>query len=146
MSHAMIVYGIPAPQGSKTKMPNGAMVEGSSATGRAMLADWVSACADAAARHAGYTHTETGPLEITVQFRFPMPKSRKKATKEARVAWKVGKPDLDKLCRALGDSLAAGGLIARDELIVSWIATKVEVWEQWTGAIVQLRRMELVTP
>jgi len=146
MSHAMIVYGIPAPQGSKTRMPNGAMVEASSATGRAKLVNWRSACADAAARHAKVTSTETGPLEITVEFRFPMPTSRKKATKEARVAWKVGKPDLDKLCRALGDSLAAGGLIARDELIVSWIATKVEVWEQWTGAIVQLRRMELVTP
>jgi len=29
------VIGVPAPQGSKTRMPNGAMVEGGSAAGRA---------------------------------------------------------------------------------------------------------------
>ena len=36
------IIGLPAPQGSKTRMPNGAMVEGSSTSGRARLRDWRS--------------------------------------------------------------------------------------------------------
>ena len=39
------VIGVPAPQGSKTRMPNGAMVEGSSATGRAKHRTWRQAVA-----------------------------------------------------------------------------------------------------
>lgn len=128
------VYGIPAPQGSKTKMPNGAMVEAASAVGRAKLTDWRSACATAAADEVNHGAAPfTGPVGVRVTFRFPTPKSRTKAQQAASLGYKVGKPDLDKLCRALGDSLAAGGLIARDELIVWWTAAKVET-TGWTGA------------
>lgn len=128
------VYGLPAPQGSKTRMPSGAMVEGSSSSGRARLRDWRSACAVAAAQAAPENLPYDGPCVVQVVFRFPMPKSRPAAVRSRGSAWKASKPDLDKLCRALGDSLVAGGLIARDELIVRWVAAKVEVADGWTGA------------
>ena len=78
---------------------------------------------------------------MRVVFRFPTPKSRTKTQQAANSGYKVGKPDLDKLCRALGDSLAAGGLIARDELIVWWTATKIET-TNWTGAYVTVYEPE----
>jgi len=129
------VYGIPAPQGSKTRMPNGAMVEGSSATGRAKLKNWRSAVADEAQEITHASGTFAGPVHVTAQFRFPVAKARAKKCRELGALHKTGKPDLDKLLRATGDALVAGGLIARDELIVSWSAHKFEVPEgEWTGA------------
>lgn len=114
------------------------MVEGSSTTGREKLRNWRSACAEAAADQAELTGIIDTACMITVVFRFAMPKSRTKAIREQGHAWKVGKPDLDKLQRALGDSLASGGLIARDELIVGWHSSKVEVCNEWTGATIQV--------
>lgn len=63
--------------------------------------------------------------------------------------WPAGKPDLDKLQRAVGDGLTAGGLIKDDARIVAWRARK-----HWTeegmspGARIQLEdlRDELYTP
>lgn len=130
------ITGLPAPQGSKSKMPNGAMVESGSAAGRAKLRDWRTACAQVARDIAEENHYDA-PVAVTVEFRFPMPKSRPVKVKRQGVAWKQGKPDLDKLQRALGDSLTAGGLVARDELIVAWRSSKVETIG-WTGAIVRI--------
>ncbi len=145
MSHDFMVYGIPAPQGSKTRMPNGAMVEGSSATGRAKLKNWRSAVAEMAAHVAANLGPIDGPVHIDVTFRFPVAKVRAKkaASSQFGYIYKAAKPDLDKLLRATGDGLAAGGLIARDELIVSWNAIKVEVAESmWTGAQIRIRSAE----
>jgi Holliday junction resolvase RusA-like endonuclease len=132
------VVGLPAPQGSKTRMPNGAMVEGGSTSGRLALKDWRTACADAARVQASIHGGIATPVKVIVSFRFPMPKSRTKAERAGGWLWKVGKPDLDKLCRALGDSLVHGGLITRDEIIVAWAANKIEVADEWTGARIRL--------
>lgn len=135
MSITFDVFGIPAPQGSKTRMPNGAMVEGSSTTGRIKLRDWRSAVATTAAFQADHNDPFPGPVHVAAQFRFPVAKARAKKCRELGAIHKTGKPDLDKLLRATGDALVAGGLIARDELIVSWSAHKFEVPEgEWTGA------------
>lgn len=135
------VFGVPAPQGSKTRMPNGAMVEGGSATGRARHRDWRSAVADAAnAAFWAETRQIDTPVAVDVGFRFPMPKSRPKRVRELGWAYKPSKPDLDKLCRALGDGLVAGGLLARDELIVVWTAHKIET-TGWTGARITIREV-----
>lgn len=135
------IVGLPAPQGSKTRMPNGALVEGSSTTGRARLNDWRSTVAAVAHQQRQLVEVPfDGPVQVTVDFRFPVPKSRSKTYRQQLAAgtidgWKPTKPDLDKLCRALGDGLVQGGLIARDELICSWSAHKIEVAEgDWTGA------------
>lgn len=137
MTISFRVHGIPAPQAGSRAVPTkqGARLI---TTGGTNLKAWrndVSASAQAAALLYG---TLRGPLAITVVFRFPMPKSRPKKLREIGSWWKVTAPDTDKLLRSLGDSLKAGGLIADDALIASWHATKVEVWEQWTGAEIRI--------
>jgi Holliday junction resolvase RusA-like endonuclease len=113
------IVGVPTPQGSKTKMPNGAMVEGGSKAARDAKRDWRTTVAQVA-RDVAETIPDAPldePLRLVVQFRFPMPTSRPKAVREAGVALKQSAPDLDKLLRALGDGLQSGGLIRDDARI-----------------------------
>ena len=144
------IIGLPAPQGSKTRMPNGAMVEGSSTSGRARLRDWRSTVAAVAHQQRQLVEVPfDGPVQVTVDFRFPVPKSRPKwyqrLLAKGQHGWKPTKPDLDKLLRALGDGLVQGGLIARDELICSWSAHKIEVAEgDWTGAWVLIEALDVI--
>lgn len=137
------VVGTPAPQGSKSRMPNGAIIEGRSTAQRQGHAHWRSAVA-AAAREAvearGLAAPLDGPLGLVVTFRFAMPKSRKKATREAGVGPKTSAPDLDKLIRSTGDALKEGGLIVDDALLVSILAGKLEV-TSWTGAEIHIRQI-----
>jgi Holliday junction resolvase RusA-like endonuclease len=132
------VVGTPTPQGSKTRMPNGAMIEGRSAGQRSMHRSWRSAVAEAARDVADGAEPLTGPLSLAVEFRFAMPKSRKAAVRAAGRAPKVSAPDLDKLVRSVGDALAEGGLIGDDALFCELHATKTEVIG-WTGAIISVR-------
>ena len=142
------VIGVPAPQGSKTRMPNGALVEGSSATGRAKHRTWRQAVAhEAHQQRQLLEHCFSGPLVVDVVFRFPMPASRPAAFKR-RVAegeitgWKVTKPDLDKLARSIGDALTEAGLIERDEMIAQWLVSKIEVPAgEWTGADITVEEL-----
>lgn len=144
------VIGVPAPQGSKTRMPNGALVEGSSATGRVKHRTWRQAVAhEAHQQRQLLEHCFSGPLVVDVVFRFPMPASRPAAFKR-RVAegeitgWKVTKPDLDKLARSVLDSLAEGGLIGGtgDALVAQLLASKIEVPAgEWTGADITVEEL-----
>lgn len=130
------VVGTPAPQGSKTRMPNGAMLDGRSKGAREGHANWRAAVAEAArtarSRLPG-TEPLDGPLLLSVRFRFPMPKSRSKAIRAAGFAHKTSAPDLDKLIRSTGDALKEGGLIVDDALFTGVTATKCEI-TGWTGA------------
>lgn len=142
------VVGLPAPQGSKTRMPNGAMVEGGSQTGRENHKSWRAAVTEAARNVAGHEDIAaplTGPLHLTIEFRFPMPKSRPARVRGAGIGPKSTKPDLDKLLRSTGDSLTAAGLIRDDALIAEIAATKVEVIG-WTGATITLSPLESPCP
>lgn len=134
------VVGDPTPQGSKTKMPNGAMLEGGTADLRAKRINWRNAVADAARDQAENVGKLDGDLVLVVQFRFPMPQSRAKAMRDAGRCWKNTAPDLDKLVRSVGDSLKAGGLIVDDARIVRIDASKVEV-NTWVGATIELLRV-----
>lgn len=141
---AFDVLGTPAPQGSKTRMPNGAVVEGKSAAQRERHGNWRSAVAEAA-REAAVTHRLTGalwqPLHVTVRFRFAMPASRKKAVRDHGTAWKVSTPDLDKIVRATGDALVVAGIIRDDALICELHVSKVET-VGWTGAEIHIETIE----
>ena len=143
----MFVRGIPAPQGSKTRMPNGAMVEGSSTTGRIKLRDWRSAVAQDAAYEAAdpFGHGPWAePVLIYVRFTFPVAKVRAKLCQRLGSLPMSRKPDLDKLLRSTGDALVIGGLILRDELIVAWVAEKVEVPEgEFVGAVITVQEYGL---
>lgn len=136
------IIGLPAPQGSKTKLPNGAMVEGGSKEARARHRDWrttvAQTCHDVAETIPDAPFDE--PVRLVVQFRFPMPASRSMAARVSGLIDKQSAPDLDKLLRALGDGLEAGGLLRNDARISQVAATKVEV-VGWTGAVVKLTRI-----
>lgn len=138
------IVGEPMQQGSKTRMPNGAMIEGGpqSAESRQRRKSWRTAVAEAA-RDAAQNLPEPldGPLALSVEFRFTMPKSRPKAAREAGRWPKTTTPDLDKLVRALGDGLEAGGLVRSDARFAVIEASKVEVIG-WTGAVVSIEALD----
>lgn len=130
------VLGIPAPQGSKTLMPNRRMVESSKKVG-----PWRDAVATAAmVAHSGRPPLD-GPLRLDAEFRIPMPQSRPKRVREFGAAWRTATPDLDKLLRSTCDGLTAAGVIVDDARIVSIAATKHEV-TGWTGARLALRPLD----
>jgi len=124
------VIGVPAPQGSKTRMPNGAMVEGGSAAGRAKHLAWRTAVAEAAVGKVD--EPLDGPLQLVAQFFLPRPASRK------RDRWADRKPDLDKLLRCTLDGLTDAGLI-RDDARVTYIAASKELADTWTGATLRVQ-------
>jgi crossover junction endodeoxyribonuclease RusA len=125
------VLGLPSPQGSKKHVGNGRMVESSKT-----LATWRDSLTNAARDVAPDVPIDE-PIRLTVEFRCPMPRSRSKAVRAAGRGPKTTAPDLDKLVRAVGDALEAGGLIRSDALICELHASKVEV-VGWTGAVIRL--------
>ena len=122
----MIIFtvpGIAAPQGSKkafrTKGGRIALVE-SSPNVKPYRASVASAAYAAGAK---VLH---GPIFITVVFQFVRPKSHYTAKGALRDAAPrhVGKPDIDKLCRAVLDALT-GIAYADDSQVVALDASKV---------------------
>lgn len=134
------ILGVPAPQGSKTRMPNGAMVEAASKTGRAKVRAWRTDVAQAAQDHLAYrglSEPFDGALAIDIAFRFSRPKSRARKASP----WHSRKPDKDKLLRATFDGLKNGGLVVDDALFAAgaWIAYETT---GWTGAQLTIYRLE----
>ena len=136
------VLGLPSPQGSKRYVGNGVMVESSKT-----LKTWRDSLTAAARDVAKDVGLLDGPLRVTVEFRSPMPRSRPAAVRRRGIAPKTTAPDLDKLCRAVGDALEIGGLILATSrpdgdmqpvaLICEWRAQKWEV-VGWTGAVITI--------
>lgn len=142
------VLGHPAPQGDKSAVliaGKPRLIEGRRGSGRERHATWRTVVADAARDIAADLDGVPldGALGLSVEFRFPMPASRSKTARARGRAWKTTAPDTDKLLRALGDSLKAGGLIVDDARFVAVEAIKVEV-TGWTGAIVTITREDMV--
>lgn len=106
------VYGQPSPQGSKRYVGNGRMIESSK-----KLPAWRKAVTDAARQVA-----PKQPLDcpVSVQAVFWLPKPQKPRFN----APATQQGDLDKLCRAVGDSIEAAGVLKNDARITTWHATK----------------------
>lgn len=119
------IYGEPAPQGSKRYLGNGRFIEAST-----KLKPWRAAIRDAAIEH--YTDFPfTDPIIVTVIFVMPELKTVKRL-------WPSVAPDLDKLCRSLGDGLSVdANIVTDDSLIVGWVASKV--YGERPGALVSIR-------
>jgi len=128
------VHGTPMPQGSMKAFAAGgrAMVKPS---GGLKFAQWRNAVAEAASRAAADHGRFDGPVQLTVAFRFPMPKSRPAAVRKAGRAPKTTAPDLDKLLRSVGDALVAGGLLRDDAQIVHVQASKHETTDDHGAGI-----------
>lgn len=110
---SFFAYGTPAAQGSKRHVGNGVMVETSK-----NLPSWRASVIEYAQK-AYQGPPLDGPLELQVTFWFPRPKSARRSAR-----YKTTAPDLDKLCRGIGDALQLAGTISSDARIVRWVAEK----------------------
>lgn len=137
MTLSFKVLGVPVPQGSKDgKIINGRVVMHERNEKR--LKSWRTDVADAArAAHAGRPPYD-GAIWLYATFVMPRPKSARKAARWCTVA-----PDVDKLTRALGDSLTIAGVIRDDARICDARVCKMlaAVDDPWTGAEVILGTM-----
>lgn len=126
-------YGIPRPQGSKRHVGNGVMIEASD------VKPWRKAIAAAVHEawvRSGDDRAFTGPVVVWATFFMPRPKSVKRLLPSVS-------PDLDKLCRALGDGLSIDSkALADDALIVKWHAAKVYADSHEPGVIVAIKALK----
>jgi len=115
------VPGIPAPQGSKT--PWGTEANPQTRPWRATLA-WY------ARKSWNARPPMTGPLYLVVEFFFPRPQCHYGTGRNAgrlkltAPRWKAGKPDGDKLQRAVQDALVDASVILDDACFVAWHGSK----------------------
>lgn len=124
------VVGLPAPQGSKSRMPNGAILEGKSAAQRLKHKSWRGAVEDAARAWVAEHNAAPfdGPLAVTIQFRFPLPASDPHRTRHTT------QPDIDKIQRSTFDALKLGGLIHDDARIFQSVTSKTYARGDSVGA------------
>lgn len=115
----IVVYGSPAPQGSKkfvgvTKSGRGLMVESSK-----KVKPWRMDVKDAAER-AAFLYPSLlpleGPLRVSMVFTLPKPASAPKK----RRTWPDRKPDVSKLARSTEDALSDAGVWADDARVVEY--------------------------
>lgn len=110
----IIVFGTPAPQGSKkfmgvTKLGRGIMVETSNKV-TPWRSDVITACRNIE------EEPFTGPVICRMIFTLRRPAS----VKRAKRPYPSIAPDLSKLCRATEDALQAAGVLHDDALIVEY--------------------------
>ena len=149
------VRGLPAPQGSKRAFRNKHSGRIQQVESSKRVAPWRSDVRDAAMmameverRRYGDSPDEMPPLTVPVAvelaFRFPRPKGHFGTGRNAAVlkptaaAHPAGKPDLDKLARAILDAITSL-VIADDALVVSLVASKAYADHQPPGVTVTVR-------
>ena len=106
------VAGIPAPQGSKTHVGNGIMVESSKKV-KPWRQDVRQAATEAAAGRVF-----TGPVFVILDFKLPQ-----LVTDPHRWQHRTT-PDLDKLVRSTFDAIVSAGVLKDDALVYSLVAEK----------------------
>jgi Holliday junction resolvase RusA-like endonuclease len=124
------VYGDPASQGSHSVI-NGRIVQVNSTKHKR----WRNAVVFAALDLIGEDWVPIDePVELSVIFYLPRPKT---ATREFPSVM----PDLDKLIRAVGDSLTTAGIISDDSRIIAIQAKKVYADARGVGAVIRVNTL-----
>jgi Holliday junction resolvase RusA-like endonuclease len=125
------VSGEPASQGSHSVI-NGRIVQVNSSKHK----KWRNAVVFAALDLIGEDWTPIDePVELTVIFYLPRPKSVLTRSFPAVM------PDLDKLIRAVGDSLTDAGIIRDDSRIISITARKLYADDRGPGAVIRVNTL-----
>lgn len=126
------VSGEPASQGSHSVI-NGRIVQVNSAKHK----KWRNAVVFAALDLIGEDWQPIDdPVELSVIFYLPKPKT---ATRELPSVM----PDLDKLIRAVGDSLTDAGIIRDDSRICRIYAQKLYAGDRGVGAVIRVKTLDL---
>jgi crossover junction endodeoxyribonuclease RusA len=124
------VSGDPASQGSHSVI-NGRIVQVNSAKHK----KWRNAVVFAALDLIGEDWVPIDePVELSVIFYLPRPKT---ATREFPAVM----PDLDKLIRAVGDSLTTAGIISDDSRIIAIHAQKLYADSRGVGAVIRVNTL-----
>jgi Holliday junction resolvase RusA-like endonuclease len=125
------VSGEPASQGSHSVI-NGRIVQVNSSKHK----KWRNAVGFAALDLIGDDWTPIDePVELTVIFYLPRPKSVLTRSFPAVM------PDLDKLVRAVGDSLTNAGIIIDDSRIITITAHKLYADDRGPGAVIRVNTL-----
>jgi crossover junction endodeoxyribonuclease RusA len=111
-AHEIIVYGTPAPQGSKRHIGRGILMESSK-----KCKPWREAVHWAAIESKVRVE---GPVEVVMVFTLAKPRSAPKR----RRTWPDRRPDLDKLSRSTLDALVSAGAIEDDGRVIAIRAAK----------------------
>lgn len=136
------VRGIPAPQGSKRHVGGGRMIEMSKAVG-----PWRDAIRTETQRALEGRQPMFCAVRVTATFWLPRPKghygSGRNAAqlRPAAPGHPFGKPDVDKLARALLDGLTAGGAWKDDAQVVTITATKAYVDLEPPGCTIKIEAL-----
>jgi Holliday junction resolvase RusA-like endonuclease len=119
------VAGIPRPQGSmrafKVKGTERIVLTGDNPHTRG----WKTAVVEAA--KAGRLVIWGGPVAVGITFRLPRPKGHvgARGLLPSAPTHPTGRPDVDKLCRAVLDALTEAGVVTDDAMVVRLAAKKV---------------------
>jgi Holliday junction resolvase RusA-like endonuclease len=105
--------------------------------------DQVAAAALHARELAGWPIVED-PVGLELIFQYLMVAGRPKWWRKLGCVPRGTGDDLDKLVRAVGDGLQAGGVIRDDRQIAYLLARKDEVADGWEGVEVRLRPLPIV--
>jgi crossover junction endodeoxyribonuclease RusA len=136
------VRGLPAPQGSKRHVGRGIMVESSKAVGPWREAVRAEAQRAMPVNGGGWFD---GPVSLLAIFSLPRPKGHYGTGRNAGIIrasappFPAGRPDLDKLLRAVLDGLTAGGAWRDDSQVARLMAQKV--WGQ-PGCRIEIEDLE----
>lgn len=126
-----VAHGVPRPQGSLT------LVNANRGRGKPYLKNsdalirWRNVVVDRcieAVRASEWERVEDEPVALVARFTYERPKSHTKRQAAIDGGRKDRGGDLDKLVRAIGDALTAGGAISDDKLI-----TDVEAFKRYAG-------------
>ena len=123
---SFFVPGVPAPQGSKVRTTWGLREDNPKTRPWREAVAWEAV----AARQHGSLPLMSGPVAASLRFVFPRPKHHYRTgknqhlLKDSAAIWHSTKPDIDKLQRAVFDSLS-GVLIQDDSQIAKVLAEKM---------------------
>jgi Holliday junction resolvase RusA-like endonuclease len=127
--YELLIEGTPAPQGSKSvNRRTGGMYEVAKA-----LPAWKRAMASALIQYRaalGGMNPYSGPVVLTMHFLMPRPKSHYRTgrfshvLKDSAPTHHTQKPDVDKLARAVADSLTRERFLTDDAVVTRMVAEK----------------------
>lgn len=144
-----VVRGLPVPQGALVRSPSGGLYHRDAKR----LDAWRTAIADEARDAIGSAPAIDGPVSVRVDFVMPrlrshfLPANRRRPVPELRAdapVWQCGRPDVDKLSRALLDAIT--GVVIRDDGQVAALTARkpYETSSLHPGCVIRIERLEYV--
>jgi Holliday junction resolvase RusA-like endonuclease len=126
------VFGTPIPQGSLKRTKYNIIYSNDE-----LLKDWRARLIADLVLHMPIGWDSEAAISVVADFRFARPRSHfgKKGLRPSAPKHKTSRCDLDKLIRAVGDSLQESYTVKDDSQVIQWIATKRWIREDEKPAV-----------